>query len=764
MLCTFEIVHNISPTPLKSPAETPKAETPMFAGNDVERDEPDFNTLLCRRILRHVNATLHSGLVEESPPLAAGSVIPPPRRTYELAVLLATGQPIIEPTILSAEEQAARQPFPSLRLAREPTLNELADFAETLRGKRVELHASLKSLFARHLTSYLAAWGMDIRHTPIEECDENEAMRVDTSNMSGLPTSSQDSGYGGGAVGGRSQTQESAAALRTGAIDLDQPPAEQIIIIDDDVGVLKKQLLKIRAESPVLSMRSRNLKRPALSLRAKSSPQVRSLQAGVTAGKMPQPIRPSNSVVIHFTSISRYNHVRDVVAGILAISPEASFYQPEVMVIPKPVGPRRFLTALHTALDRPIVDPYFSPIATSPRSPGGSYFSAKPSRAPSAFDGMGASHFSAVPEEVYEGDVLREPSDDSIAQVKVKSPNMEGNASTGGLSPSARFQDPTHLQIATPSGEIVATSAMEYFSEAVSKLGSSAASGLLVQSPDGRPVGMYFDPPSRGEGRRPSQAKADTRRRSSIRGTTPVMEQGAFGAAVGTSPTSRRHSLMSSGSHHDTVESRRSSTLQDLPDEDDGQTSKGARRDSRTSNASTSSRRKTTITTITPPSAPRNRDRSSTVTGAGQGGGARSPSPTPSKQGDASKVLPAPPLESPYNVADSALNSLPKVGSKKAAAIEAKLAAKAKAAEETAAAIAKVAAPKKAASKDGVVVPPINVLIVEGALSMRALHSRRHMLIADRYYRQSYQSEHSFHVLEEKEDQASSCKGRTGGC
>ena len=43
-----------------------------------------------------------------------------------------------------------------------------------------------------------------------------------------------------------------------------------------------------------------------------------------------------------------------------------SVRMPEVIVIPKPAGPRRVLTALHTAVTKPIVDPFFAPIATSP--------------------------------------------------------------------------------------------------------------------------------------------------------------------------------------------------------------------------------------------------------------------------------------------------------------------------------------------------------------------------------------------------------------
>ena len=53
----------------------------------------------------------------------------------------------------------------------------------------------------------------------------------------------------------------------------------------------------------------------------------------------------------------------------------------EVIVIPKPAGPRHVLTALHMASIKPTIDPFFSPIAMSPISPGlypaASYFHQK---------------------------------------------------------------------------------------------------------------------------------------------------------------------------------------------------------------------------------------------------------------------------------------------------------------------------------------------------------------------------------------------------
>ncbi len=721
LLCTFEIVHNLCPNTVGSPGQTPKAEMPPFSRwrGDSERDEPDFSGLLCRRILKHVNASLRCGVVEESPQLVSAAESPLPRRSYELAILLARGQPIIEPIVLSPEEQAARQPFPSLRLSREPTLDELADFAESLRGKRVELHASLRSLFARHLTSYLAAWGMDISHTPIEDNGEEEVLAESFTKDTEGPTSRHDSGYGG-SIGGRtpeSEAQESSLRPNRDA-DNNSSSSDRIIIIDDDVSVLKKQLLKIRAESPITSFRTKMGKRPGLSSRAKSSPQVRQVQSSLGVSKPTQLVKAASSVVIHFTSLANYQHVRDVVSSILAISPDASIYQPEVMVIPKPVGPRRFLTALHTALDRPLVDPFFSPIATSPRSPGGGYFSTMPSRAPSAVDGVSASRFGTVQEESSEGEGGPSSSDEVG---KNKSLRAEGTPARPAFSPESRFSESGHLQIATPSGDMVATSALEYFSDAAAKMGSAAASGLVVQSPDGRPVGMYFDPPPRVDGRRGSLSRVDQRRRPSVN-RTPVMEQGTFQpqpSVPSTSPTSRRQSSISMGSSHGNTESRRSSLLPEVHNEEETSHVSSRKPELKASNSNL--RRKTMPTIVS--TGNRNRDRAVTITDLRHNlSGLQIPSSTMEYPIDDGKPLPPTPGgTNEVTTPGSPFDGLPRLASRKAAAIQAKMAAKMKEEEEAAAAKAKAAmeakpvpAPRKSAFKEGVVVPPINVLIVEG--------------------------------------------------
>ena len=299
LLCVFEIIHNVAHNATLPGATTPRAEINPFSrlAEDHAATTPKLDTVLCQRLLEQQRASLKTD-VRVTSPLSSGM----PRKGYELSVLLPRGAPLAE-----LPEDASRQPFPGMRLAPEPTLPELSTFAESLRGRKVSLHAPLGSLFARHLTSYLGAWGLDISHTPIGETEPS-------------------------------------------------PSPDRFIIIDDDVEVLRRELLKMCSDSVVNRAR-----RPALGMRAKSTPQLRPT------------VRIRTPVLIHFTSLANYTQVRDVVSSVFGPSSarDGAFYHPEVMVIPKPVGPRRFLTALHTAVNQPMIDPSFSPIATTPRSPGG---------------------------------------------------------------------------------------------------------------------------------------------------------------------------------------------------------------------------------------------------------------------------------------------------------------------------------------------------------------------------------------------------------
>lgn len=221
LLCTFEIIHNIATG--DGPARTPTTErgadkggfpgmTSMSSqiGGDVESDPiyplpdlPNLSSPLTTKLIKHVSGALR-----------LETCLTSVRRRFELALLLDRGSPLLEPANLSEEELVLRQPFPSLKLAREPTLAELQTFAETLRGKKVAFHASETSVFAKHLTSYLTAWGMDMRHisTETEEDEEEdlvgEGLPLSSAHGSGLRG---DSGYGGSSSGGSSSPNGSSS-------------------------------------------------------------------------------------------------------------------------------------------------------------------------------------------------------------------------------------------------------------------------------------------------------------------------------------------------------------------------------------------------------------------------------------------------------------------------------------------------------------------------------------------------------------------------
>ncbi|WVR05259.1 hypothetical protein IAU60_002271 [Kwoniella sp. DSM 27419] len=629
LLCVFEIVHNIAAGSDESTHVTPKAELNPFTrlAEQSEATKPNFDTTLCRRLIQAQNAVFRVDIQPSSP---SGSGLP--RRAYELSVLLPRGKPIIEPTQLSHEEEAVRQPFSTVKLAREPTLAELSEFAESLRSKKVSIHANLSSVFARHLTSYLAAWGMDISHIPIDG-DEADGLKPIAQ------TGRHDSGYGGSTAGSTPSAEVPVQAALPPLCD-----QGRFVIVDDDIAVLRRELFRMRAELHPLSLKPRLVKRPTMTARTRSTPLVRA----------PTP-KPQSAVLIHFTSLAKYNQVRDVVSSFVG-SPwstgSGAYLHPEVMVIPKPVGPRRFLTALHTAVNQPIVDPFFSPIATSPRSPGGGYFAAG-SRTPTERE---TGFFDSVAEETESS----EPQ-----QAKPRSPLGEHPPSAAHL---VRTKEGMHLSLPTPA-DILATPASEYFSSA-SKASSSGASGVVMQSPDGRPFGMFFEPPVKNERRTSLQRlptdsirrKSSTSRRASNGGeeTGPSPQSG--------SPSSSRR--VSAASTIAPVEERQGSANE------------------RPNNARMASRRRTLPLADSPIIAV-GRDRSATITGQRRNTPGTSPtvsSPRTDQGGFPKKS--AVPTPAPVEETAPAPPAKPDKPAPRSV--------------------------KKPAVKDDVVVPPINVLIVEG--------------------------------------------------
>jgi hypothetical protein len=105
LLCTIEIVHTFTAKPKPSLASTPRADVPLPIETPgvPDRQEPDFDGLLCRRIIKHVNAVLRTGSTEhELSYFASGNT--GTTRTYELSVLLARGEPINGSTTVSISQ------------------------------------------------------------------------------------------------------------------------------------------------------------------------------------------------------------------------------------------------------------------------------------------------------------------------------------------------------------------------------------------------------------------------------------------------------------------------------------------------------------------------------------------------------------------------------------------------------------------------------------------------------------------------------------
>ncbi|KAK7471131.1 Two-component response regulator SSK1p, variant 2 [Stygiomarasmius scandens] len=405
--CTIEISHRFAPKPFEIELNTVASRPHIIIGS------------LLRRLLNKVGATYSDNTTN----VEAG-------HTYQLQFILDAGiSPLEVPVIPTLDAKHD--------IAREPSLDQLTTFIESLKGKKVHLYASSKGKFAHHLTSYLTAWGMDVSHISAEGVE----------NLPELPPSPSTSnieGYTPTGIPAKTEPRQPKAL----------PPS--FVFIDDDVSVLKERLDLIRSEYLFPANPSFRNKRPSLAVnhRPRSSPQVNRLtQPSISSpGSVP-------AVILHFTSLSNFKIVRDLIQSFLA-SRGYMAPLPEIMIIPKPAGPRRFLTALHTAFTKPIVDPFFAPIATSPITPnvwgGNNYFHTNTSpRMPSVHHRPTSS---------------RSSSDHSITD--------------------GREQPPINF----PPSPLSSHETAEYFQS----LGSSPSSGYVVQSVDGS-QGIFFHPKPRGD-------------------------------------------------------------------------------------------------------------------------------------------------------------------------------------------------------------------------------------------------------------------------
>ncbi|KAI7883243.1 hypothetical protein K492DRAFT_192773 [Lichtheimia hyalospora FSU 10163] len=253
--------------------------------------------------------------------------------------------------------------YPSVKFSNEPTLEELNRFIDSLKGLKMVLHARKRSIFARHLTSCLASWNVDISHVPV--------VSIATSTASdGTTPTSEDAG---GDTPGTPETPSTCQSPQPSSQQQQQPqvpsPAiaeEQLhsipptfVLIDDDVETLERKLREFRNQPPASA---HALQHHQQLRRHKSS-------RSISGGPAPNFFHQGTVAIIHFTSLTNYKRVRDAIRHFSSSPTMPPFSMPRLVVVPKPAGPRRFLTALHTAWNNSVVEPQFMPIATSPLSP-----------------------------------------------------------------------------------------------------------------------------------------------------------------------------------------------------------------------------------------------------------------------------------------------------------------------------------------------------------------------------------------------------------
>ena len=444
--CSIKIEHKYS-TNVSSESNQGRAEdcksNGKGLGRNKQRPNPQLTTLLLRRLLRLIDAQftiqnhVEDGQIYEVSLFLGKAVSPAPKLPGSISGCNAL------------EEVSA--------LNKDPSVEQLLVFGETLKGRKATLYARSDSAFTRHITSYVTAWGMDINHVFSDGRNERS-----TSEETSTPV--QESWF---STPGASTVPPSQVASISGSRSFgsENAPHLSFTLIDDDPGILRERLHALRAEQHPQNFNARA--RPSLVAlhRSRSSPQLARV-LGQSATLHPPPV-----VVFHFTSLANFKVTKDVIQSVIPAHGSTVRF-PDVMIIPKPVGPRRFLTAMHTAVTRPTIDPFFFPTATSPGTPG-----------------------------VQSSGSLSPPSLDPNASNQIPQTGPSFNRTTqphGSWSNSDRStKEHIFASLPSPSPLVIPDNNNEYFPDPAGKLGLSPSSGYLVSSPDGQPAGIFFHPRSK---------------------------------------------------------------------------------------------------------------------------------------------------------------------------------------------------------------------------------------------------------------------------
>ncbi|KAG0294619.1 ssk1 response regulator receiver [Linnemannia gamsii] len=271
--------------------------------------------------------------------------------------------PLVSPSP-SPSSPPSKRGVGSPKTSSEPTVLELLRFSRKLGGVKVVLMAREHSAFGVRLLGYLKTWGIHVTTKAIRDADgtegEGESGYSFTTDDPLTPTGAAKRTNSSSSLSGKSSDTPGKADASKSVSN----PA--FIMIDDDVRVLGQQILKLQSTPPSPGPGSTTPKGRPGHRRHKS---ITSIQ---------------HTSIIYFTSLPTFKQARDTImlilgtqmpgmhysiANTLAGHPPSQGPLPYILVLPKPAGPRRVLTAIHTAINVPIMDQTYSPIATAPTSP-----------------------------------------------------------------------------------------------------------------------------------------------------------------------------------------------------------------------------------------------------------------------------------------------------------------------------------------------------------------------------------------------------------
>ncbi|KAF9972660.1 ssk1 response regulator receiver [Actinomortierella ambigua] len=283
-----------------------------------------------------------------------------------------------------------------LKVSQEPTVQDLLKFSRKLSGVRIVLWAKESSAFAMRLSGYLRAWGIQLTQMDIPE---GFVVNGKVNNGNGWATTIREEVSGSGSGNGNgngsnvvfspvpkrsasnsslsSQTgrggndmgeTHSASSTPTGATSSNNnsnlPP--MFILIDDDVNVLNQQIMRLQATAPMSPSSSSHGNNTTTTKRSshRRTKSISSIQ---------------QTHIIYFTSLPTFKQAREAIMTVLGVHTPGFMYNimstpptpgsnvPYILVLPKPAGPRRILTAIHTAINTPVMDQHeeANPIETA---------------------------------------------------------------------------------------------------------------------------------------------------------------------------------------------------------------------------------------------------------------------------------------------------------------------------------------------------------------------------------------------------------------